>query len=144
MDVSAILIDPNTRRVTFGFPTKGPVKLSGVYELAQLAAFTILRKFSGDSFRTDYGTNFLQLAGSSNINDFDGLRADITLVIQGAADAIKQEQQVRGVTDPHELLAELIPVSIKQDTIDPTQIYIIIRVKNVSGETFSFELPSKT
>jgi len=142
-DVCAILIDPYSRKISFGFPQKGPTKLTGIYALVQLSAFTILRRFKGDQFRPDYGSKFLSLPGTATINDINALRADIAIIIKDSESAILSEQSSHDNLPASEKLVSLTLKQVVQDNTDPTIINIYVDVKNAVNESFVFGIPNK-
>ncbi len=143
-DVCAILLDPQTRKVSFGFTPRGPVKLTGIYSLVQLAAYTILRRFEGDRFRPDYGSKFLALPGTATINDMNALRADIAIIIKDSEKAIIEEQKDRDELPASERLTSLVLQQVVQDISDPTIINIYVNVRNSVNETYTFGIPNKS
>ena len=142
MDVSSILINQATGLVSFGFPLSGPVKLEGIFELVQLAVYTILRTTSGDQARPDYGTTFLQMTGSSTINDMNALKADIAMIIKNAESKIIKEQKGYNNLSADKTLSSMTLLRVAQDTTDPTIINIWVSVKNISGQVYNFGIPS--
>lgn len=141
-DVCAILVDPMTRKVSFGFTGNGPAKLSGIYALVQLAAFTILRRFRGDRFRPDYGSRFLALPGTATINDMAELRADIAIIIKDSEKLILEEQRNLPDLPASEKLTSLLLKQVVPDNTDPTIINIYVEVRNVVNDSFVFGIPN--